>query len=72
MRKEVAETVDRELGAIARPGAVHFVTALPKTRSGKLLRRAIQALAERREPGDLTTIEDPTALDQIRQALAPG
>jgi len=71
MRKEVAETVDRELGAIARPGAVHFVTALPKTRSGKLLRRAIQALAERREPGDLTTIEDPAALDQIRQALSP-
>src|SRR4029077_3154223 len=62
MRKEVAETVDRELGAIARPGAVHFVTVLPRTRSGKLLRRAIQALAERREPGDLTTIEDPAAL----------
>ena len=72
MRKEVAETVDRELGAIARPGAVHFVTVLPKTRSGKLLRRAIQALAECREPGDLTTIEDPTALDQIRQALSPA
>jgi propionyl-CoA synthetase len=72
MRQEIGETVDRELGAIARPGAVHFVTALPKTRSGKLLRRAIQALAERREPGDLTTIEDPAALDQIRQALSPA
>ena len=53
------DTVDRELGAIARPGAVHFVTLLPKTRSGKLLRRSIQALAEGRDPGDLTTIEDP-------------
>ncbi len=71
MKKEVAETVDRELGAIARPGAVHFVTALPKTRSGKLLRRTIQALAEGRDPGDLTTIEDPAALEQIRAALAP-
>jgi propionyl-CoA synthetase len=70
MRKEVADTVDRELGAIARPGAVHFVTVLPKTRSGKLLRRTIQALAEGRDPGDLTTIEDPAALDQIKQALA--
>ncbi len=59
MRKEVMDTVDRELGAIARPGAVHFVTLLPKTRSGKLLRRSIQALAEGRDPGDLTTIEDP-------------
>ncbi len=70
MRREVMDTVDRELGAIARPGAVHFVTLLPKTRSGKLLRRSIQALAEGRDPGDLTTIEDPSALEQIRQALA--
>ena len=74
MRKEVMDTVDRELGAIARPGQVHFVTLLPKTRSGKLLRRSIQALAEGRDPGDLTTIEDPAALDQIRAALGarPG
>ena len=70
MRKEVVDTVDRELGAIARPAAVHFVTVLPKTRSGKLLRRTIQALAEGRDPGDLTTIEDPAALEQIRTALA--
>ncbi|MBI4204251.1 MAG: propionate--CoA ligase [Betaproteobacteria bacterium] len=68
--KEVMETVDKQLGAIARPAHVHFVTLLPKTRSGKLLRRSIQALAEGRDPGDLTTIEDPAALDQIRAALA--
>jgi propionyl-CoA synthetase len=67
--KEVMATVDRELGAIARPARVHFVTALPKTRSGKLLRRAIQALCEGRDPGDLTTIEDPTALEQVRAAI---
>jgi propionyl-CoA synthetase len=72
MRREVLQTVDRELGAIARPSTVHFVTLLPKTRSGKLLRRSIQAIAEARDPGDLTTIEDPAALDQIRAALAPG
>jgi propionyl-CoA synthetase len=68
--KEVMQTVDRLLGAIARPARVHFVAALPKTRSGKLLRRSIQALAEGRDPGDLTTIEDPTALEQIRAAIA--
>ncbi len=67
--REVMATVDRELGAIARPARVHFVTALPKTRSGKLLRRAIQALCEGRDPGDLTTIEDPTALEQVRAAI---
>jgi propionyl-CoA synthetase len=67
--QEVMETVDRQLGAIARPKAVHFVTLLPKTRSGKTLRRSIQALAEGRDPGDLTTIEDPAALEQIRSVL---
>jgi len=71
LQREVFETVDHELGAIARPARVHFVTLLPKTRSGKLLRRSIQALAEGRDPGDLTTIEDPGALEQIRSALAP-
>jgi propionyl-CoA synthetase len=69
LEKAVMETVDRQLGAIARPRAVHFVSLLPKTRSGKTLRRAIQALAEGRDPGDLTTIEDAAALEQIRNAL---
>jgi len=67
--KEVMAAVDQLLGAIARPARVHFVTLLPKTRSGKLLRRSIQALAEGRDPGDLTTLEDPSALDQIRAAV---
>ena len=69
--EEIMQTVDKQLGPIARPRAVHFVTLLPKTRSGKTLRRSIQALAEGRDPGDLTTIEDPGALEQIRQALQP-
>jgi propionyl-CoA synthetase len=70
MEKEVMATVDRELGAIARPARVCFVSLLPKTRSGKLLRRSIQALAEGRDTGDLTTLDDPTALEQIRNAIA--
>jgi propionyl-CoA synthetase len=49
---------------------VFFVTALPKTRSGKLLRRALQAVAEGRDPGDLTTMEDPAALQQVRSMVA--
>jgi len=59
----------RNLGAIARPKHIHFVTGLPKTRSGKMLRRSIQALAEGRDPGDLTTIDDPSTLEQIKTAL---
>lgn len=65
----VFKQVDESLGAIARPSRVHFLTVLPKTRSGKLLRRSIQALAEGRDPGDLTTIEDPAALEQLQKAL---
>jgi len=66
---EIMKVVDSQLGAVARPSRVHFVTALPKTRSGKLLRRAIQAVAEGRDAGDLTTIDDPAALQQIRDAF---
>ncbi len=66
---EMMRVVDSQLGAVARPARVHFVSVLPKTRSGKLLRRSIQALAEGRDPGDLTTIEDPTALEQIKSAI---
>jgi propionyl-CoA synthetase len=62
---EIMKTVDSQLGAVARPARVHFVTLLPKTRSGKMLRRAIAAVCEQRDPGDLTTMDDPTALQQI-------
>ncbi len=68
---EIMKLVDEQLGAVARPSRVRFVTLLPKTRSGKLLRRAIQAVCEGRDPGDLTTIEDPSALAQV-QALVQG
>jgi propionyl-CoA synthetase len=67
---EIMKTVDQQLGAVARPSRVHFVNVLPKTRSGKLLRRAIQAVCEHRDAGDLTTIEDPAALQQIRDLIA--
>ncbi|MBK6009088.1 propionate--CoA ligase [Ramlibacter ginsenosidimutans] len=66
---EVMKLVDDTLGAVARPARVRFVTVLPKTRSGKLLRRAIQAVCEGRDAGDLTTIEDPTALQQIKDLV---
>ena len=65
MQKRVVE----QLGAVARPSRVYVVNALPKTRSGKLLRRSIQALAESRDPGDLSTLDDPGALEEVRRAL---
>ncbi|MFN7482950.1 MAG: AMP-binding protein, partial [Betaproteobacteria bacterium] len=66
----ILKLVDEQLGAVARPSRVRFVTVLPKTRSGKLLRRAIQAVCEGRDPGDLTTIEDPSALQQVKDLVA--
>ncbi len=69
---EIMKVVDQQLGAVARPSRVRFVTVLPKTRSGKLLRRALQAVCEGRDPGDLTTIEDPSALQQIKDLVAAG
>jgi propionyl-CoA synthetase len=67
--REIMGVVDRQLGAVARPSRVYFVSQLPKTRSGKLLRRTIQAVCEGRNPGDLTAIEDPASLQQIQRAL---
>jgi propionyl-CoA synthetase len=66
---EIMKLVDSQLGAVARPARVRFVSLLPKTRSGKLLRRAIQAVCEGRDPGDLTTMDDPGALQQIRDLV---
>jgi len=67
---EIMKVVDDQLGAVARPARVRFVSILPKTRSGKLLRRAIQAVCEGRDPGDLTTMEDPAALQQVKDLVA--
>ncbi|MDP1741484.1 propionate--CoA ligase [Polaromonas sp.] len=66
---EIMKRVDQDLGALARPARVRFVSVLPKTRSGKLLRRAIQAVCEGRDAGDLTTLDDPAALQQIRELM---
>jgi propionyl-CoA synthetase len=69
---EIMKRVDGDLGAVARPSRVRFVSVLPKTRSGKLLRRAIQAVCEGRDAGDLTTMDDPAALEQIRDRVNLG
>ena len=70
--KAMQQRVVDQLGGVAKPSRVYVVNALPKTRSGKLLRRSLQALAEQRDPGDLSTLDDPGALDDIRRALERG
>jgi propionyl-CoA synthetase len=70
--KAMQQRVVDQLGGVARPLRIYVVNALPKTRSGKLLRRSLQALAEQRDPGDLSTLDDPGALEDIRRALEHG
>jgi propionyl-CoA synthetase len=67
---QVMQTVDRQLGAVARPAKVYVVHILPKTRSGKIVRRALQAIAENRDPGDISTMEDKTVLAQIQAIIS--
>ncbi len=69
LKREIESIVERNLGTFARPAAIYVVRALPKTRSGKILRRAILAAAEARDTGDLSTLEDPAALDSIKELL---
>ena len=66
LEAEILKTVDSQLGAVARPARVYIVAALPKTRSGKIVRRALQAVAEGRDPGDLSTLDDQSVLAQIK------
>ena len=68
LRREILQTVRRELGAVAVIGELNFVGLLPKTRSGKIMRRVLKAVVLDMEPGDITTIEDEGSVDEARQA----
>ncbi|HKI97856.1 MAG TPA: propionate--CoA ligase [bacterium] len=66
----IKKQVDDQVGPIARPREVHVVSALPKTRSGKVIRRAITAMAEGRDTGDLSTLEDESTIEGIQRAVS--
>jgi acetyl-CoA synthetase len=68
LRAELTDLVATQLGKSFRPAGVRFVRALPKTRSAKVVRRVVRAVATARDPGDLSSLEDPTTLDAIREA----
>jgi len=68
LRAAIRETVGAELGRPFRPREVLFVDAFPKTQSGKILRRAIEAAYTGADPGDMSSIENPDALDGIENA----
>ncbi len=68
LRRELIQTVRRNLGPIAVIGELNFVDMLPKTRSGKIMRRVLKAVVLDQEPGDITTIEDEGSVEDARQA----
>jgi len=69
LRQELLQTVRRELGPIAVIKHVSFVAMLPKTRSGKIMRRVLKAVALDMDPGDISTIEDEGSVEEARRAL---
>jgi acetyl-CoA synthetase len=68
LRDEVIATIRRELGAVAVVGDLNFVNALPKTRSGKIMRRVLKAVTLDVDPGDISTIEDEGSVEDAREA----
>lgn len=69
LEKEIKDTVRRLVGPIAVPARIIFVEKLPKTRSGKIMRRIMIALLKGQHIGDVSTLEDPTAVDAVKKAL---
>ena len=68
LRQALIDTIRRELGPIAVVGELNFVPMLPKTRSGKIMRRVLKAVILDRDPGDITTIEDVGSVEEARHA----
>jgi acetyl-CoA synthetase len=68
LRKELREHVGNEVGKIARPDEIWFVSDVPKTRSGKIMRRVIRSKALGKDVGDISTLSNPEAVDEISKA----
>jgi len=68
LKRELFDQVRHELGAVAVIGELNFVDMVPKTRSGKIMRRVLKAVIQDRNPGDITTIEDEGSVEEAKQA----
>jgi acetyl-CoA synthetase len=64
--------VAKEIGPIAKPKSILVVAELPKTRSGKIMRRLLRDVAEKRDVGDVTTLADSAVMDQIKTGMESG
>ena len=69
LRTELIETIRNGIGPIATPSEFYFVTRLPKTRSGKIMRRLLKSIAKKEKIGDISTLEDGAAVEEVQSAL---
>jgi len=70
MRKDIREHIRQKEGAIATPEMIFFIDHLPKTRSGKIMRRVMRAVVSNAPIGDISTLEDEASVEEVRQAYA--
>ena len=68
LKKDITRHLRKVIGPIATPDEIYFVAALPKTRSGKIIRRVLKAVASGQSLGDLTTLEDETSVEEVKRA----
>ncbi len=69
LQKELSEKIRKDIGAIATPKQIYFVSKLPKTRSGKIMRRLLKAIANNEQIGDVSTLEDSTAVTEVQSVF---
>ena len=69
MATELREHVAEKIGKLARPKQIHFADDLPKTRSGKIMRRLLRDIAQGNELGDVTTLRDPSVVEQLKEQV---
>ncbi|UXD21564.1 3-hydroxypropionyl-CoA synthetase [Ignicoccus pacificus DSM 13166] len=70
LREELRKWIRETIGPVATPDEIHFVTKLPKTRSGKIMRRVLRAVISGKELGDLSTLEDEASVEEVKRAVA--
>ena len=69
LKKELIKTVDKYIGPTARPAEIYFAEDVPKTRSGKIMRRILKALVRGEPIGDITTLRNPECVEQLKQLV---
>jgi acetyl-CoA synthetase len=67
LEKKISDAISREIGKIAKPRRVWIVRDMPKTRSGKIMRRVLGAISNKKDVGDVTTLANPEIVDEIRK-----